>query len=878
MAHNLTTVNYPYDYQPPMFVIEKTDLVIDINDDYTLITANFVVKKNQQQATELKLTGKNIELLSVAIDSKKCNNYKISKDQLIIPITKDQFNLTIVNKIYPHNNTYLEGIYLSNGIICSQCEATGFRRITYYLDRPDMLSVFTTKIIADKQKFPVLLSNGNLIDQGDINSERHYAYWEDKFKKPCYLFAIVAGNLVANISFHTTTTGRKITLKIFTEPHNKHKCQHAMTALQQSMVWDEQNYGREYDLDLFMIVAIDHFNMGAMENKGLNIFNSECVLASIDTTSDEKFEQIQATVAHEYFHNWSGNRVTCRDWYQLSLKEGFTVFREQQFCADMSNFAIKRIDDIQRLFTFQFPEDSGPLSHSVQPRDYNVSDFYTATIYEKGAELIRMLHLIVCQNNFRKGCDLFFDNFDGKAATCEDFICCLEQAANTDLTQFRLWYFQSGTPRINTTELYDADSQNFQLTIEQSAPINCNDTQHWQPLHIPIKIGFFNNNGDDITHEFFTAKQPAVLHLKQFKQTFIFNNISCKPNISLLRDYSAPVILENNYKEQQMIFQIKHDNNIVNKYLAWNKFTTSLIKETLANKLDSNKKSSWLDTFTTILKDESLDIATKSKLIQLPPATDVIENLAVIEPIKLYDTIKNYKGYLANNNYEKLLSIYNQLNNTNLNKKVSLEYTNIAQRLLKNSCLKYLILSDKNSINELAVEQYNRATNMTDRIASIACLLHSQYFDAELADDLLNKFYQQFSDDANVINQWYALQMQSPYLGTTDKLAYLLKHKSFDKTNPNNWRALLNTFIANYKQFYTDDQSTYSYIAELLTTLDKLNPQTAAKITSKLSNWYKMEQKIKDNMLLALKQISQHNDLSKETLEVVTQLLKKDIV
>ncbi|MDP0588986.1 MAG: aminopeptidase N [Candidatus Endonucleobacter bathymodioli] len=865
------------DYQPPAYWIDKTDLVFDLHEDYALVTTALSMRLNESQgeASALVLAGdKDLDLQSVKIDGRllEKSDYTESEEQLTIPINNAQFSLEIKTRIKPQENTSLEGLYQSNGMFCTQCEAEGFRKITYYLDRPDVMSVFTTKIIADKARYPVLLSNGNDIDRGGLDDGRHWVMWSDPFKKPSYLFAIVAGDLQLVEDHFTTMSGRDVVLRIFTEQHNIHKCDHAMVSLKKSMKWDEEVYGREYDLDVFMIVAVDYFNMGAMENKGLNIFNSSCVLASPDTATDSRYQRIEAIVAHEYFHNWSGNRVTCRDWFQLSLKEGFTVFRDSEFSADMNSRGVKRIEDADILRTVQFAEDSGPMAHPIRPESFiEISNFYTVTIYEKGAEVVRMINGILGAENFRKGSDLYFKRHDGQAVTCEDFVRAMEDASGYDLGQFRRWYSQAGTPVLDVTDHFNEQTGQYRLTIEQSCPATP-DQETKEPFHIPFRLGLLGDDGKDLALNI-QGDTEIVLDVKKSKETFIFEQISTKPVPSLLRGFSAPVRVHYNHTMSDLVFLMENDSDSFNSWDAGQRLAMADIQALVAafNKGEKRYPDKVLiDTFGKVITNESLDLTVKAQMLILPSEASVAEHNDNVQPDLIYLARKQVKQDIARAHQSSLLKLWTSLSQDKI---YTPKAEDIAERTLKNVCLSYLVTLDNVQHLELASNQYSQASNMTDRFAALSCVINAERQQPALITKLLTSFLTRYRDDANVMDQWFSVQASSPLLGTLAHVQSLMEHEQFDENNPNKVRAVLGAFSQNMRQFHCKDGSGYRFLAEMIIMFDAKNPQIASRLLQPLTRWQKFEPTRQEYMKKALETIRQESNLSADVYEVVNKSL-----
>lgn len=870
---------YLKDYRVPDFLIERTILLVDINDDATLVTATLQIEKNSQATSSspaLVLDGKELELVSLQLndDDLAEEQYQVSPSQLTIADVPDSFQLIIKTRIYPQNNTSLEGLYKSGNKYCTQCEAEGFRAITYYLDRPDVMSVFTTTIVADKQKYPVLLSNGNAMEKGETDDGRHWQTWHDPFKKPSYLFALVAGNLVSVDDTFVTQSGRTIELKLYVEEKDINKCDHAITCLKNAMLWDERVYGREYDLDLFMIVAVDDFNMGAMENKGLNIFNTSCVLADPDITTDAGFQRVETVVAHEYFHNWSGNRVTCRDWFQLSLKEGFTVFRDSQFSADMGSPTVKRVEDVNLLRTLQFAEDAGPLAHPVQPPSFiEISNFYTLTIYEKGAEIVRMIYNLLGPDMFRQGSDLYFERHDGQAVTINEFTQAMEAVSGKDLTQFKRWYTQAGTPEVEVTDNYNAETKQYTLKFTQ----NCRPTaeeKNKQPFHIPVAMGLVGKNGelamDGNTH--------AVLELKEPEQQFVFNNINEKPVPALLRGFSAPVRLRYNYSRDDLVRLITLDSDGFTRWNAMQELAASVINDLINHLPNINNQT--LDTsishvFLHLLKDETLDKAMVALTLQLPSEAYLSEQAEIIDVDGIHGGREWLQNSLANSCEKELLAVYQSLN-------VKTEYQptadQIAQRSLKNVSLHYLATLQSPDYVDLCYQQYQSASNMTDRLSALRYLVNSPVTSAkEKADECLSHFYKRFSNEPLAIDQWLAVQATSTGKNALDNVKALLQHECFSLKNPNKVRSLIGAFCNNNLiNFHRLDGSGYDFLTEQIIALNKLNPQIASRLVTPLTRWRKYSPERQSLMTERLKNIASQSDLSKDVFEVVSKSLNAE--
>ena len=869
---------YLKDYQQPDYWIDTTALTFELDDDSTLVTSTLNFHLNESKTHDslppLPLHGTDMELVSVAIDGEVIpeGQYQVDKHQLVLQPKSEAFETTIVTRIKPQENTSLEGLYRSSSMYCTQCEAEGFRKITYYLDRPDVMSVFTTTVIADKEKYPVLLSNGNAIKRQELDNGRHMVTWNDPFKKPAYLFALVAGNLEFIEDTFTTMGGREVKLQIFTEAHNITKCDHAMRSLKKSMKWDEEVYGREYDLDIFMIVAVDDFNMGAMENKGLNIFNSSAVLARPDTATDAAFQRIEAIVAHEYFHNWSGNRVTCRDWFQLSLKEGFTVFRDAEFSADMNSRTVKRVEDVNLLRSHQFVEDAGPMAHPIRPDSFiEINNFYTLTVYEKGAEVVRMIHNIVGKEGFRKGSDLYFERHDGQAVTTEDFISAMEDANGVDLTQFKRWYSQAGTPVLDVTDACDEEKQEYSLTIRQSCPATPGqDTK--LPFHIPVEIGLLDGEGEPmpVAPE---GKTTTVLDLKDEEQTFVFTGMDERPLPSLLRGFSAPVRLNYDYSREDLVFLMSNDEDGFNRWDSCQRLAIDVLMELVASVQDGKELAvdpSLINAYGQLLADKSLDKAMVAEMMNLPSETYLAEQMEVIDVDAIHTAREFVKQQIAANLKDQLVATYKALRT---DKPYQPEAADIAERSLKNTCMAYLVELDDTVGVDLAKAQYESATNMTDTMAAMNAMINAKHESAvPAADMVLAEFSEKWADDNNVMDMWFSSQAMSAST-KLEKVKTLMEHSSFDKKNPNKMRSVVSAFcMRNMVNFHDLSGSGYEFLADEVIRVDALNPQLASRLINPLTRWKRYDETRKELMQKALKRI-QGQELSTDIFEVVSKSL-----
>lgn len=871
---------YLKDYRVPDYLIDKTDLVFDLDPQATLVKSKLKVRRNPSFSTAegeaslppLWLDGIDLELLSVSVDGEllPAQRYQEKPGGLLLNVDRPEFELEVQTRISPESNTSLDGLYLSNGMYCTQCEAEGFRKITFYPDRPDVMSIFTTTIMAPAT-FPILLSNGNKIDSGVTEDGRLRVTWEDPFAKPAYLFALVAGDLQFVEDSFTTCSGREVKLQLFTEAKNIGKCEHAMTSLKHAMRWDEKTYGREYDLDIFMIVAVDHFNMGAMENKGLNIFNSSCVLASPETATDGAFQRIESIVGHEYFHNWSGNRVTCRDWFQLSLKEGFTVFRDAEFSADMNSRGVKRIEDVSLLRTAQFAEDAGPMSHPIRPDSYmEISNFYTLTVYEKGAEVVRMIHTILGAEAFRRGSDLYFERHDGCAVTCEDFVVAMEDANDIDLKQFRHWYSQAGTPVLHVEDAYDADKSEYSLTIRQHTP-DTPGQQDKQPLLIPIALGLLGEDGSSLVVNRSGATEE-VLYLTDSSQTFVFTNISQRPLPSFLRGFSAPVKLNYRYSNQQLQFLMQYETDDFNRWDAGQRLAHNALQslqQQYRNGDDLSEPVALIEGFTAVIDNTSLDSALVAKMLALPSAQELAEQSTEIDAEAIITTRAFVRNAIACSLKPRLKARYQQLDQR---KPYQPAAEDIAERSLKNTCLNYLCATGDADALDLAKQQYERSENMTDCAAALAALI--EYGPEGEAEGCLEGFYQQWQQDAQVVDTWFGLQSSSAKYGTLDRVQRLMGHSAFEATNPNKVRAVIGGFaMRNFTQFHSEDGSGFEFLADQVIVLDKLNPQIASRLVIPLTRWKKYRAQESEKMRTALERVFRGEKLSKDLYEVVSKSL-----
>ncbi|MNZ26941.1 Aminopeptidase N [compost metagenome] len=877
-------VIYLKDYQAPEYLIDETHLTFELFEDHTLVHAQLVMRRNPARGAglpPLELDGQQLELLRASLDDQELQpgDYQLDADSLTVQPKAERFTLDTSVKIHPESNTALEGLYKSGKMFCTQCEAEGFRKITYYLDRPDVMSTFTTTVIAEQHRYPVLLSNGNPIGSGPAEDGRHWATWEDPFMKPAYLFALVAGDLWCVEDSFTRQSGRDVTLRIYVEPENIDKCDHAMVSLKKSMRWDEEVYGREYDLDIFMIVAVNDFNMGAMENKGLNIFNSSCVLARAETATDAAHQRVEGVVAHEYFHNWSGNRVTCRDWFQLSLKEGFTVFRDAEFSADMNSRTVKRIEDVAYLRTHQFAEDAGPMAHPVRPDSFiEISNFYTLTVYEKGAEVVRMVRTLLGADGFRKGSDLYFERHDGQAVTTDDFIKAMEDANGVDFTQFKRWYNQAGTPRLEVSEAYDAAAQTYSLTFRQSCP-QTPDKAEKLPFVIPVELGLLDAAGNDLPLQLAgeaTAQGTSrVLSVTEAEQTFTFQGIQAKPLPSLLRGFSAPVKLSFPYDRDQLMFLMQHDSDGFNRWEAGQQLSVQVLQELIgqhqrgeALKLDQRL----ISALGTVLGNESLDPAMVAEMLSLPGEAYLTEISQVADVDAIHAAREFARQQIAEQLFDALWARYQANREVSRSTPYVASAEHFARRSLQNIALSYLMQSGKPQVLQATLEQFEHCDNMTERLTALAVLVNS-LFEAERAK-ALEAFAEHFKDNPLVMDQWFSVQAASTLPGGLARVKALMQHPAFTLKNPNKVRALVGAFAGqNLVNFHAADGSGYRFLADLVIELNALNPQIASRQLAPLTRWRKYDDARQALMKGELERILASGELSSDVYEVVSKSL-----
>ncbi len=882
MTQEKHRIIYLKDYVPPDYRIETVDLRFELGEESTRVVSRLEVAGNHdkdQGPRPLVMDGRELRLLSVVLDGQLLgeDQYAVDDETLTVHDVPSKFVIEIETEIRPQENTSLEGLYKSSGNFCTQCESEGFRKITYFADRPDVMARYTTTIVADKMRYPVLLSNGNLVAHGDVEEGRHFATWHDPFRKPSYLYALVAGDLTRIEDFFVTRSGRTINLQIYVQQHNADKCEHAMRSLKNAMKWDEEVYGREYDLDSYMIFAADDFNFGAMENKGLNIFNSKYVLARPETATDADFQAIEAVIGHEYFHNWTGNRITCRDWFQLSMKEGLTIFRDQEFTADMESRAVKRIADVRLLRTKQFPEDAGPLAHPVRPESYiEISNFYTMTVYYKGAELVRMIRTLLGPAGFRKGMDLFFDRHDGQAVTVEDFIRAMEDAALADLGQFRLWYSQAGTPQLTVETSHDPATAVWTLTIRQICPQPRGRTE-WKPFHIPFVLGLLDRDGKDLPLRLEGEGSPGgdttrVLQLRKQEETFRFVNIPRETVPSLLRGFSAPVKLNFDYSDQQLMFLLAHDSDPFNRWEAGQRLATGTILRLIADYREGRELSvprGFIDAFAGVLADTALDRALVAEVLSLPSEDYLGEFMDNVDVEPIHTAREFVRKALAAGLREKLLSVYETAEEPG---NYRIDAAAAGRRSLKNLCLSYLMTLNDQSLIDLCLGQFRRADNMTDVMGALAPLAQTNCPERVEA---LSVFYDAWKEDSLVIDKWFSLQATSRLPGTLGDVTRLLEHPAFEIRNPNRVRSLIGAFCqANPLRFHAQDGSGYRFLREQVMRLNGLNPQVAARLVGALSNWRRYDERRQELMKAELEKVLALPNLARDVYEIAVKSLK----
>lgn len=859
---------YRKDYLSPSHTITDLDLTFDLHDKETIVTAVSQVKQLRDEAS-LRLDGESLKLVSVSVNGTAWEEYQEVEGALVLNALPAEFELTIVTEIDPEANTALEGLYKSGGAFCTQCEAEGFRRITYYLDRPDVLAKYTTKVIAEKAQYPYLLSNGNRIAEGDLEGGRHWVQWQDPHPKPAYLFALVAGDFDVLRDQYVTQSGRNVELEIFVDKGNLDRAPHAMTSLINSMKWDEERFGLEYDLDIYMIVAVDFFNMGAMENKGLNIFNSKYVLANEKTATDTDYLGIEAVIGHEYFHNWTGNRVTCRDWFQLSLKEGLTVFRDQEFSSDLGSRAVNRINNVRIIRGPQFAEDASPMSHPIRPEKViEMNNFYTLTVYEKGSEVIRMMHTLLGEEGFQAGMKLYFERHDGTAATCEDFVAAMEDASGVDLKQFRLWYSQSGTPTVSVESTYDAEQKTYALTISQSTEPT-HEQKEKQALHIPFDVELYAANGDVIELRRNGEKVHNVLDVTEDKQTFVFENVNEKPIPSLLREFSAPVILEYDYSDEELIFLMVHARNEFARWDAGQMLLAKYIRSNVTAAQNGDEvvlPESLIDAFRGVLLSDSLEPAFIAEMMSVPSHNEVSGWYKTVDVDAVASVLKAIKVKLATELEDELTALYHSLNQA----EYTVDHPAIGKRSLRNTALAYLAYTEQG--NQLAEKQYFEANNMTDTVAAMSAANSAQL---PCRETLMADYSDKWKHDGLVMDKWFALQGCNPAENVLDVIKETMNHEAFSLKNPNRTRSLIGSFLnMNPVRFHAKTGEGYKFAGEILKEMNSSNPQVASRLIDPLLKFRKYDEERQVLIKAELEALKSMDNLAKDLFEKVTKALE----
>jgi aminopeptidase N len=880
MDKNETNLTYLKNYQPSGFFIEHIECCITLDPVQTYVHSKYKIIKNQEvtgDKRDLRLNGEELTLTEVLLNEHKLKSheYQVSDNFLIIPnITDESFTLETLCFINPTANTALSGLYLSHGIFCTQCEAEGFRRITYYLDRPDVMATFTTRIVADKRQYPILLANGDCIDKGDLPDGKHWAIWHDSAKKPCYLFALVAGDLACQQDCYTTQSGRKVALRLYTEKGDERACGHALQVLKKAMHWDEQHYQREYDLSTYMIVAINDFNMGAMENKGLNIFNARCVLADSTIATDVDYAWIEAIVAHEYFHNWTGNRITCRDWFQLSLKEGLTVFREQQFCQDQGSPTVQRIHDVKRLWARQFPEDAGPLAHPVQPDAYlKIDNFYTMTIYEKGAEIVRMLLWILGEAGYYRGMAYYFHHYDGQAVTINELIGSMEKANQVNLQQFMRWYQQAGTPQVSIHTEYDAKQKIYYLHVSQQCPDTPGQTNK-PPLMIPVVVGFLGTAGEVLhcqQQAQTTVAAEHILMLTEQQHTFTFLGVDQKPIPSIGRQFSAPVKWKYAYSEQELYTLAKHDPDGFNRWQATQTLYYRVLKSAMATASEDIfiLEPVFIEFYEYLLHSDETDALLKAHCLTWPTQDEIAASLETIDVDAINRALMRISQCLATALNQPLIAFYHSHLSDGAYVFTPAEY---GRRTLARLSLNLLNTLHVPEYAQMVYEHYDRANNMTDKMTALLAINHH---DSEIRTQLLDMFYQNWQQhEAFFLDAWFQLQASTQLPSGYEAVKALCHHEKFTLKNPNRVRALLGTFTSGLNpNFHRIDGKGYQLLTEYVIKIDDLNPKLAANLLKPLIQWRRYDPQRQQHMRDCLHEIYQKPRLSHDCREIVSKAI-----
>jgi len=871
---------YRKDYTPPDYLVDTVRLRFELGEEITRVISRLSVRANPDTAAgtrPLRLNGRRCELVGITLDGAPlaADRYTRDSEGLTIPDVPSAFVLEVTTELKPRDNTFLEGLYRSAGMFCTQCEAEGFRSITYFPDRPDVLSVYETTIVADRDTCPVLLSNGNPADRGDLPGNRHYAVWRDPFPKPCYLFALVAGDLVCLEDSFTTASGREVALRIYVQERNRDKCGHALRSLKKAMAWDEESFGREYDLDCYMIVAVDDFNMGAMENKGLNIFNSRYVLASAETATDDDFQAIEEVIGHEYFHNWTGNRITCRDWFQLSLKEGLTIYRDQEFSADMESRGVKRISDVRYLRTHQFAEDAGPTAHPVRPDSYmEINNFYTNTVYHKGAEVIRMIRTLIGAEAFRRGMDLYFGRHDGHAATVDDFVRAMADASGRDLGQFSLWYGQAGTPRLEAEGAFDPSAGSFTLTVRQECPPTPGQPDK-APFHIPLAMGLLDREGRDLSCTLAGETTPGpgsrVLELREAKASFRFAGLSTEPVPALLRGFSAPVRLGYPYRHDDLVLLMAHERDPFCRWEAGQQLALQLILGLVTDLREGREPRldpGFTAAYRSVLTGGERDRAFLAEALTLPSEAYIAEQMEVADPDAIHRARQFVRRELARRLRSEFLAVREQCLGR---EPYAVDDGRAGDRRLANLCLASLMTLEEPEIIEACLRRFRETDNMTDVMGALIPLASCDCPERLTA---LGEFYDRWKDDRQVVDKWFSVQASSTLPVALEVVTRLLDHPAFELTNPNRFRSLVGVFSqANQVRFHDPSGKGYRFLGDQLLRLIPLNPQVAARLLTPLTRWRRFDRQRQVLMLEQLRRIRALPDLPRDVFEIVEKSL-----